>query len=137
MHPKTFHNCFVLNTAWTREIVTRGEYPLGLIEYMIERVYQVFCILNHLNLSFFGKVRGGYPQKTFGLMKSQRWVPPKNLGWWKVRGGHPFGLMQIPRNAKFKWFKMQKTWYTLSIIYSINPRGYLPLVTISLFQAVH
>ena len=41
-------------------------------------------------------------------MKSQRWAPLKNLGLMKVRGGHPFGLMQIPRNAKFKWFKMQK-----------------------------
>ena len=26
----------------------------------------------------------------------------------KVRDGHPFGLMQIPKNAKFKWFKWQK-----------------------------
>ena len=29
-------------TAWTREIVARGGHPIGLIEYMIERVYQFF-----------------------------------------------------------------------------------------------
>ena len=54
----------------------------------------------------------------------------------KVRGGHPFGLMQISKIAKFKWFKWQKIWCTLSIIYSINPRGCPPLATISLVQAV-
>ena len=54
----------------------------------------------------------------------------------KPRGGHPFGLMQIPKNAKFVWVKWQKTWYTLSITYSINPRGCRPLGTTSLGQAV-
>ena len=53
----------------------------------------------------------------------------------KVRGGHPFGLMQISKIAKFKWFKWQKIWCTLSIIYSINPRGCPPLRTTSLGQA--
>ena len=123
-------------TAWTREIAPRGGYPLGLIEYMIERVYQVFCHLNYRNLAFFWicinpkgyppltfhqpkffggyppltfhqpkgflgvptsdfsstqRFNGGYPPltfhenerwvppKTFGLMKSQRWGPQKNL----------------------------------------------------------
>jgi hypothetical protein len=27
----------------------------------------------------------------------------------KVRGGHPFGLVQIPKNAKFRWFKWQNS----------------------------
>ena len=63
-------------------------------------------------------------------MESERWVPPKPCGLMKVRDGHPFGLMQIPKNAKFVQFKWQKTWYTLSIMYSINP----PLAKISLVQ---
>jgi hypothetical protein len=68
-------------------------------------------------------VRGEHPLKTFGLIK--------------VRDGHLFGLMQITRNDKFKWFKWQKkTWYNFSIKYFINPRGCPPLATISLVQAV-
>ena len=50
----------------------------------------------------------------------------------KARGGHLFGLMQIPKNTKFKWFKWQKTCYTLSITCSINSRGCSPLATTSL-----
>ena len=83
-------------TAWPREV--------GLIEYMIERVYQGFLSLelhkfgifwnlhqlhqptSHFDLGWW-KVRGGHPLNTFGLMK--------------VRGGHPFRLVQIPKNAKF------------------------------------
>ena len=30
------------NTACPREVLVRGGHPLGLIEYVIERVYQVF-----------------------------------------------------------------------------------------------
>ena len=41
-------------------------------------------------------------------MESERWAPPKPCGLMKVRDGHPFGLMQIPKKAKFKWFKWQK-----------------------------
>ena len=29
-------------TACPREVATRGGHPLGLIEYVVERVYQVF-----------------------------------------------------------------------------------------------
>ena len=57
----------------------------------------------------------------------------------KARGGHPFGLMQSPKNAKkcqICVVEMAKIWYTLSIIYSINLRGCSPLGTISLGQAV-
>ena len=41
---KIIKESFVLSihTAWPREIVVRGGHPLGLIEYVIERVYQVF-----------------------------------------------------------------------------------------------
>ena len=53
--------------------------PLEVGTPLIERVYQVFCILNHLNLAFLGKVRGGHLSKKLGLMKSQRWVPQKNI----------------------------------------------------------
>ena len=55
------------NTACPREIVARDGYPLGLIEYMIERVYQVFCHLNYTNLVFFGICINpkGYPSLTF------------------------------------------------------------------------
>ena len=62
---------------------------------------------------------------------SSHFHQPKSLGWWKVRGG------QIKKNAKFRWFKWPKTCYTLSITYSINPRGCPPLTAISLGQAVH
>ncbi len=41
-------------------------------------------------------------------MKSKRWAPPKKLGLMKVRGGHPFGLMQIPKNAEFVVVEMAK-----------------------------
>ena len=61
---------------------------------------------------------------------SSHFHQPKSLGWWKVRGG------QIKKNAKFRWFKWPKTCYTLSITYSINPRGCPPLTAISLGQAV-
>ena len=60
-------------------------------------------------------------------MKSERWASPKNLWLIKVRGGHPFGLMQIPNSNGSNG---KKTWYTLSIIYFINP-------TISLVQVVY
>ena len=33
---------FIKGTACPREIVPRGGHPFGLIEYIIERVYQVF-----------------------------------------------------------------------------------------------
>ena len=51
-------------------------------------------------------------------MKSQRWVPPKNLGWWKVRGGYPqktFGLMKSQRWAPFykTWVDESKWWAPL------------------------
>ena len=55
----------------------------------------------------------------------------------KARGGHPFGLMQIPKNAKFVYVvQWEKTWYTHSITSFINPRGCPPLATTSLGQAV-
>jgi hypothetical protein len=99
-------------TAWTREIVARGGHPLGLIEYMIEIVYQVFCHLNYTNFAFLGicinskgcppltfinpKVLRGCPPLTF--QKSKGWAPQKNH-WvdekWEV--GTPqktFGLMK-------------------------------------------
>ena len=43
-------------------------------------------------------------------MPSPRFGQPKGfkVGLIKARGGHLFGLMQIPKNAKFKWFKRQK-----------------------------
>ena len=31
-----------ISTACSREVAVRGGHPLGLIEYVIERVYQVF-----------------------------------------------------------------------------------------------
>ena len=63
--------------------------PLEVGTPLIERVYQVFCILNHLNLAFLGKVRGGHLSKKLGLM---RWVPQKNI--WvdeKSEVGTPLG----------------------------------------------
>ena len=41
------------HTSCPREVVARGGHPLGLIEYMIERVFQFFCHLNYINLTFF------------------------------------------------------------------------------------
>ena len=65
-------------TTCPREVVARGGHPLGLIEYVIERVHQVFCHLNYTNLALFGiciNPKGCPPLKTFRLMKP--------------RGGHP------------------------------------------------
>ena len=79
------------------------------------------------------KVRGGHPHCNLWVDEVRGGHP---FGLTKVRGGHPFGLMQISKIAKFKWFKWQNFWCTLSIIYSINPRGCPPLGTTSLGQAV-
>ena len=42
------------------------------------------------------KARGGHPSKNFWLIKT--------------RGGHPFGLMQIPKNAKFE-YRQDRQWF--------------------------
>ena len=55
-------------------------------------------------------------------MKSQMWAP-----LWVDAASNKCQI-QMVQNAK--------KWYTLSIIYSINPRGYPPLGAISLVQAV-
>ena len=65
------------NTACPREVATRGGHPLGLIEYVIERVYQVFCHLNYTNLAFFGICINpkGCPPLAFINLKAFRGVP--------------------------------------------------------------
>ena len=78
-------------TAWTREIVSRGGYPLGLIEYMIERVYQVFCHLNYINLAFLGICINpkGYPPLTFHQPKFFGGYPPLTFHQPKFFVGYP------------------------------------------------
>ena len=77
---------------------------------MIERMYQFFCHLNHLNLACFGicinpkgcppltfhqtyMILGGCPPLTF-----HQQTPWKPLGWWKVRDGHPLKTCRLMKS---------------------------------------
>ena len=93
---------FSTHTAWTKEIAPRGGYPLGLIEYIIERVDQFFFIWHFLKSALIQ--RGAHPSLFINLqvcwgalpslfinlqdfrrcppltfMKSKGWAPPENL----------------------------------------------------------
>ena len=80
-----FHekNCqySIYSTAWPREIVVRDGHPLGLIEYMIERVHQIFCHLNYTNLAIFEICinPNGCPPLTFINPKVFRGVPSSSF----------------------------------------------------------
>jgi hypothetical protein len=65
-----------VNTACPREIVPRGGHPLGLIDYVIERVYQVFLPFELHKFGIFWNLHQpkGVP--------SPRFHQPK--GFWKV-----------------------------------------------------
>ena len=54
----------------------------------------------------------------------------------KASGEHPFGLMQIPKNAKFVCFKWQKNMVHSFYYILYLPKEYPPLGTTSLVQAV-
>jgi hypothetical protein len=71
-------------------------------------------------------------------MKSKRWAPPKNLWVDESKRWAPIWVDEDSKKMPNLFSSNdKKPWYTLSIIYSINPRGCPPLGTISLGQAVY
>ena len=62
-----FHTYSILNkkaTACPREVVARCGYPLGLVEFMIERVYQVFLSFEPFEFGIFWNLhqpKGAHP----------------------------------------------------------------------------
>ena len=82
-------------TACPREIVPRGGHPLGLIEYIIERVYQVFL---SFELHKFG---------IFWNLHQPKGVPtPYFSSTDRILGGCP--SLTFLNYYKFKWFKWKK-----------------------------
>ena len=77
MYSKVCNNwSFKIYTAWPR-----GGHLLGLIDYMIARVHQIFCYLNHLNLAIFEICinPNGCPPLTFINPKVLKGVPSSNF----------------------------------------------------------
>ena len=114
-HCKYFH-CKNTTTACPREIVPRGGHPLGLIEYIIERVYQVFFFIWTIWICNSSEKWGmGTPLKSCRLMKSKRWAHPmvarvynrKSVPGFLPSELHKF-LMKSKGWAPLKTFRLMK-----------------------------
>jgi hypothetical protein len=79
------------------------------------------------------KVSRGVPSSSFHQPKSFRGVRGVFIN---IAEGTPLGWCRFQQMQNLCTSNGKKTWYTLSIIYSINLRGCPPLGAISLGQAV-
>ena len=78
----------------------------------------------------------GTPLKNLGWWKVRDGHPPNHVGWWKWEMGTPLGWCRFQKMPNLCSSNGKKPWHTLSIIYSINPKGCPSLATTSLGQAV-